>query len=168
MSVLEGRIGRFVKAARSLLIMQAAAALLAVALSVWAFVEVRELAAERERLQARVAELEGQRGAPSPVTTAPNDVPPDATLAPRAPPVLIPVPVPVLGAELPAAGEPAPGTETPAVEPKPTESAAPDCSGDNASQPRCRPGRWGRRTPGVQPVAPEAERGGNQQQPQLN
>ena len=55
-----GRIARFVRAARSLLLMQVAAALLAVLLAVWALTAVWEMAAERDRLRAENERLQAR------------------------------------------------------------------------------------------------------------
>ena len=172
MTELGGRIGRFVKAARSLLLVQAGVALLALALSVWAVFAVRQLAAERDQLQARLAELERQRGSAAPAAATPTaEMPPDANITTPAAPIVIPVPVPVAEPVLPVdtvagATDPAqqPGTATP--------TPAPDCTGASANQPRCRPGgRWNPRPPGVQrpqqPVAPDPQQG-NGQKPQVN
>jgi hypothetical protein len=153
----DGRIGRFVAAARGLLRMQLAAALLALVLAVWALLSVWGLAAERDRLQAQVASLEGQ------LQTRPAAAQPvDNTAAVLAAPILIPVPI-VEAA--PSAGD-IPSTEPPAdtnigggpaLPPEP--QAEQDCGGTNANQPRCRPGRWNRpvlRRP-INPVAPEPQ-----------
>jgi hypothetical protein len=170
MTILDGRIGRFVKAARSLLVAQAAAALLAVGLSAWAFLAVRELAAERDALQAQVAELQGQRAASAPAAAPTADLPPDANLTAPAATVIVPVPVPVIGVEEAPPLEPGPAGEQPGTENGTTPpSSEQDCSGANAAQPRCRPGRWTRRDPPLRPVAPEPQpRSGNQQMPRLN
>ncbi|HEY0114501.1 MAG TPA: hypothetical protein VGB54_02160 [Allosphingosinicella sp.] len=174
--IIDGRIGRFVKAARLLLMVQLGAAALALLLSVWAFLAVRDLAAQRDRLQTRVAELEAARTSPDPAA-----VPPGAPTGPeldanlQAPPPLLTVPMPILIGEtntiLP--GEPPPESNQ-AVEPPAgtgtTTTPAPeaDCTGANANQGRCRPGRWTRRDPAVRPprpTAPEPQRPGNQQTP---
>lgn len=145
-----GRIARFVKAARSLLLMQLAAALLAVLLSAWALTAVWELAAERDRLQAQVQSLEARQPAPA-VTQVPegtntigNGVRPPAIL-----PIAIPVPevAPDVNMIAPDANLVAPTTNqvtAPTTATPPTEQ---DCSGAAAGQPRCRPGRWNRQIP---------------------
>lgn len=150
---MSGRIGRFLRAARSLLLAQAAAALLVLGLAVWAFVEVRELAAERDRLQSRVHQLEAKQPPADPLAGSPPVLPPEP-LPPRpfesgAPPVAVPVPIPV---EEPKTEEPAP-KEQEAEPPPPAEEprTAPDCTGAAANSVRCRPGRWTR--PPQRPVA---------------
>lgn len=173
MTMLDGRIGRFVGAARKLLIVQAAVALLAAALSAWAYFEVRGLAAERDRLQSRVSQLEGQRMAPAALPVqAPVESPEGNLMTAPAASIIIPVPIPVpvtgpdpeIDSAIAGEAPPAPAGVTPAPEV--------DCSGANASLPRCRPGRWRRRDAPVQsPAAPpagETERAGNQQQPRLD
>ena len=169
-----GRIGRFVKAARSLLMVQLVFGLLAVALSVWAFIAVRDLATQRDQLQRRVSELENSRNQGMP--TQPVVAPVDPTMAPV--PIMIPVPIgdPASNSQVPV--EPVPGTP-PATGDQPTDqepttqtptqpNPQPDCTGANAAQPRCRPGRWNRPpVTRVTPVAPEPQRTGNQQQPQI-
>ena len=170
-----GRIGRFVKAARSLLLLQLTAGVLAIALSVWAFVAVRDLAAQRDQLQSRVAELENQRtmGMPS------QPVAPTDGSVMTAAPILIPIPigeaagnvqVPVETAPpTPPAGTTAPTEQQPSGQTPTQPNPGQDCSGANADQPRCRPGRWNRPvlTRPIPRVAPEPQRPGNQQQPQI-
>lgn len=162
------RIGRFVRAARSLLLMQVAAAAVALVLGVWAVLAVRDLATERDELRARVAELETQRPA-APAAAAPSGPtgpapsPLDTEIRP---PAILPVPIPVTETTpdpvVPEPSEPAtipdPTTGEPATTPPPPEQ---DCSGANANQARCRPGRWTRRDPVLQrpvrPVRPEPQ-----------
>jgi hypothetical protein len=144
-----GRIARFVRAARNLLLMQLAAALLAVLLAVWALTAVWELAAERDRLRAQVQSLEARPAVPAVTAAAPeagnaigNGVRPPAIL-----PIAIPVPevAPDVNMIVPdATVAPPPAAQ---VTPPPVETSAPaeqDCSGAAAGQPRCRPGRWNR------------------------
>jgi len=143
MNVIEGRIGRFVKAARSLLIVQAVAALLAVALSIWAFVEVREMAAERDRLQTHVLELERDRAAHEALSTGlPPDAIPMSNLGEAELPFAIPVPVPMTDPNVIAPVEPAVPVEPLAEAPPEEPAVAADCAGADANSPRCRPGRW--------------------------
>lgn len=150
----QSRIGRFVTAARSLIILQVLAALLAAGIAAWAFVEVRALAAERDRLQARVAELEAQRVA-EPTAPAPLPLGPEPAfnqVLPPGPPadlnLMIPAPAPAPEAEGAAPAlppSPAPAAPATAAEPNPAEPepSGPvrrwDCSGLNAQNPRCRP-----------------------------
>lgn len=171
-----GRIGRFVKAARSLLLLQLTAGVLAIALSVWAFVAVRDLAAQRDQLQSRVAELENQRtmGMPSqPLATT------DVSVMTAAP-ILIPIPIGEAASNVQIPVETTPTTPPVTDNPTPTEQQPPgqtptqpnppqDCTGANVDQHRCRPGRWNRPvlTRPIPRVAPEPQRSGNQQQPQI-
>jgi hypothetical protein len=149
-----GRIARFVKAARTLLIMQLLAALLAFALAIWAVTAVWELAAERDRLRAQLDTI--QSGAPlvqeeapiaqNPLPSGPGqtDILPIFIPVPQAPDVNMMLPDPL--AVPPVANqvtEPAPGTP-PAL----------DCAADPA-QPRCRPERW--RPPVRQRPAPRTD-----------
>jgi len=143
MNVVEGRIGRFVKAARSLLIVQAVAALLAVAMSIWAFVEVREMAAERDRLQARVVELERDKAAGEALSTGlPAEAMPTPNSGEAELPFAIPVPVPMTDPNAIIPVEPVAPAEPPAESAVAEPTVVPDCTGADANQPRCRPGRW--------------------------
>lgn len=163
------RIARFVAAARNLMLLQVLAALLAIVIAAWAFVEVRELAVERDRLKARVAELEAAQGTaiapvgpgvplgPDPLVnqTAPFELPPPVDLAPPlvAPDTNVILPgvpptttlppataLPPTTTTPPATATPPPTNQQPTGEP---EAGAPvrrwDCSGANAQNPRCRP-----------------------------
>jgi hypothetical protein len=155
-----GRIARFVRAVRSLLMMQLAAALLAVLLAVWALTAVWEMAAERDRLRAQVQALEGR--APETAATIEevntarpleNGVRPPAIL-----PIAIPVPevAPDVNTILPGSSLTLPPTNQvtpPAIVPPTAEQ---DCSGAAAALPRCRPGRWNRQVPRAEPE-PKAE-----------
>lgn len=178
-----GRIARFVSTARTLLALQVVAALLAVGIAAWAFVEVRGMAVERDRLKARVAELEAQQGSalqtgpavplgPDPLLNqaAPLDLPPPVDLVPPAPAdtnVILPAPAPAEVRPPLAADE-----EPQAPEP---EAAAPvrrwDCSGANAQNPRCRPLMERPNLPlnGLEPrgpaLGPRERAGGNGQGP---
>jgi hypothetical protein len=152
MSAEFGRIARFVSAARNLLLLQVLAALLAVGFAAWAFVEVRGLAEERDRLRARVAELEAQGGAMLPVGPAvplgpepaynqilPTGTPPDLNMI--VPPAVAPD-VNGIAPALPVARPPAPVAEEEpeGAEPEPANPVRRwDCSGLNAQNPRCRP-----------------------------
>ena len=138
-----GRIGRFVKAARQLLLMQLAAALLAVVLAVWAVFAVWELAAERDRLRAQLNEAPTAAAvATAPVIGAPdsldNEIRPPAIM-----PVFIPVPEvpPDVNMIVPETNGAAPAT-APVTEPVVDAPPEQDCTGANANQARCRPGRW--------------------------
>lgn len=155
------RIGRFVRAARSLLLMQLAAAGIAVALSVWAVLAVRDLATERDELRARVAQLETQApangGTPSQAPAGPSASPLDNEVRP---PTILPIPIPVTGPasepEVPEPTEPGAPPDPATGEPGATTPPEQDCSGANARLPRCRrPGRWNPRDPVPQrPVPP--------------
>lgn len=149
MSPGEGRIAGFVRAARSLLLVQLLAGLLAVLLAIWAVVEVRGLAAERDRLRARVTELEAAGGQPQ---VAPVIVPP-----PGAPSYngaidlnqLPPVVEPLMGNEVTNLVEPPPSIDQPDIgndmeePPPPPRNEGPpsrwDCRGAAARLPRCQP-----------------------------
>lgn len=160
-----GRIARFVKAARSLLLMQVAAALLAVLLTAWALTAVWELAEERDSLRAQVQSLQARQpvaaaGAQNVETSRPleNGVRPPAIL-----PIAIPVPEvpPDVNLILPDSNLAAPVTNQMVPPPTATPPAQQDCSGANAGQPRCRPGRWNRpapqRTPPRTPPEPQPD-----------
>ncbi len=156
------RIGRFVSAARSLLLVQLVAALIATALGVWAVVAVRDLAAERDRLRAQVADLEASRGtAAAPAPVGPPQSPLDTEVRPPAIlPIAIPVPeaAPETNMILPGDAPPEavpPGAGEPGAATPPTPQ---ECTGTNATLARCRPGRWvrpdlirQRPTPNTQP-----------------
>lgn len=150
------RIARFVAAARSLLVVQLLLALLATGIAAWAFFEVRAMAAERDRLQARVAELEAaQRIAPvtiegpinpplyaPPVDTQPPplDTPPPSLLPPAGipPSILPPTTTPPTTTTPPPTPLPAPAPDV--VEPTPPLRTAPverDCSGPSSGRPGC-------------------------------
>lgn len=164
MKILDGRIGQFVKAARSLLLVQAAVALLAVGLSVWAFVAVRELAADRDRLQARVAELEAQQPAVAPAAAPPAELPPENNMTAPSSAVIVPVPVPVTGTD--PVPPPDPVLDPPKDEPDGNPPRAEqDCPGPNGTRMPCRPRRWERPQRPLQPVAPEPQSATNQQKP---
>lgn len=174
MSVETGRIARFVSAARTVLVLQVLAALLAVGVAAWAFVEVRGLAVERDRLKARVAELEAQSGAMEPVGPA-LPLGPDPAfnqILPPAPPPdmnLIAPPPPAPEADVPAPVVP------PAANKQEPEPAGPvrrwDCSGANAQSPRCRPPVERPKLPlnNLEPrgpaLGPRETPGGNRQEP---
>jgi hypothetical protein len=176
MNVPGARIARFVRAARSLLFMQLAAAAVALALSVWAVLAVRDLAAERDELRARVAQLETQRPAevtaPTPQVAGPAASPLDSEVRP---PVVLPIPIPVTGTpvepEVPEATEPVTETSPATGEPGTVTPPEQDCTGANAELPRCRRpgGRWNRGDPvlrrPVQPVRPDAQQPPAQRQP---
>ncbi|HZG44923.1 MAG TPA: hypothetical protein VEZ41_01465 [Allosphingosinicella sp.] len=143
-----GRIALFVRASRNLLLMQVAAALLAVLLAVWALVAVWELAAERDRLRAQVQSLETKQPAPvvAAVPEASNEIG-NGVRPPAILPIAIPVPqvAPNVNMIVPDADLVAPTPNQ--VTTPPAETAPPaeqDCSGAAAGQPRCRPGRWNR------------------------
>lgn len=153
------RMLRFVRAARALLWMQLAAALLATGLGVWAVVAVRDLALERDRLLAEVAEIRRARPAPA-VAATPDGLARTPLDTEVRPPAIMPVFVPIVqGPEIPEI----PPVETPPPDaatgtPVPGTQPAQDCTA-NPNQPRCRPGRWSRRDPPVttQPTPPVRE-----------
>lgn len=151
--IRSSRLGAFVQAARSLLVMQVLAAVLALGVAVWALVEVQGLAAERNQLRGRVTELEAQRAVqpdlpPPPGTLPPAPLPPPEPLfnvvdPGFAPTILTPPPVLTPPANTVAPLEPA------GIEPiEPVEEGGPprrdptpprrDCSGVNADRPGCR------------------------------
>jgi hypothetical protein len=153
-----GRIARFVKAARSLLLMQLAAALFALLLAAWAVTAVWELAAERDRLREQVRALQSREPAAA-AETVPTGGPMENGVRPPAIlPIAIPVPevAPDVNMILPGANSTAPATNE-VTEPTIETPAEPDCSGTNAAQPRCRPGRWNRPVPQRQPPRTEPE-----------
>ena len=142
------RIARFVAAARNLMLLQALAALLALAIAAWAFVEVRGLAVERDRLKARVTELEAQQNgsglAPGPAVPLGPDPAFNQMLPPGPPPdynLVVPpiVTTPDANLIVPPADTPPPAAEPGAEEPAAGPVRRWDCSGVNAQQPRCRP-----------------------------
>jgi len=156
-----GRIARFVRTARTLLLVQLAAALLAAIFALWAVVAVRDLAAERDRLRERVAELQTQSTTAAPLAT--ETLGAGEPVAPMVLPVAIPIadPLPETNTILP---EPTLPDANVAAAPPPQTEAPPelDCTGANANQARCRPGRWTRPVPRRPPAeAPPA----NAQQP---
>ena len=152
-----GRIAAFVSAARSLLVVQVVAALLAVGVTGWAFFEVRGLVAEREQLRARVAELEAQAAQPQ-QPLAPVPLGPDPTINQILPPELmlppemnetVPVTVPEVGnvttpVTPPGATVPPGNTMTPQQpnrwnQQPPTTRPQLDCEGADRGRPGCRP-----------------------------
>jgi hypothetical protein len=144
-----GRIGRFVAAARRLMLMQVGAALLALVLAVWAVIAVWELAAERDRLRAQLdaAPESSSMNAAAPATNSATSLD-NEIRAPAIMPVFIPMTeepsdmnmlVPEMNAAAPVANQVA----EPNVEPVPEQ----ECTGANANQARCRPGRWTRPVP---------------------
>jgi hypothetical protein len=150
-----GRIARFVKAARTLLLMQLGAALLAVALAIWAVAAVWELAAERDRLRAQVHAMQSRQPAAEGGPLAENPV-----LNEVRPPALLPIAIPVsqvppdVNMILPDAAAIPPANDQ-ATEPVPeTPPAGQDCTAD-PTQPRCRPERW--RPPVRQRPGPRVE-----------
>lgn len=154
------RIATFVRAARAMLWMQVAAAVLATGLGIWAIVAVRDLAIERDMLADQVLEL--QRGRPEAEPMAsPTGVASSPLDSEVRPPAIMPVYVPILTD--PAITPPIPPIdipprETPVEQPdvNPPPPTAEECAGLNADRRRCRPGRWTQRDPAVvaQPVAP--------------
>jgi len=158
------RIARFVAAARNLLLLQLLAAVLAIVIAAWAFVEVRAMAVERDRLKARVAELEAQQGSavvpagpaiplgpdpllnqaapydiPPPVELPPGPLAPDANvILPGAPPTTTTLPPPTTTP--PTTATPPAGNQQQTAEPEAGGQVRRwDCSGANAQNPRCRP-----------------------------
>lgn len=145
----DGRIARFVKAARSLLMMQLAAALLAVLLAVWALTAVWELAAERDSLRAQVQTLQSRQPEVSTETVETSRPLENEVRTPAILPIAIPVPevAPDVNMIVPEANAIAPDTDQVTVPVPETAPAEQDCSGAAAGQPRCRPGRWNRQVP---------------------
>jgi hypothetical protein len=151
------RIAAFVSAARSLLVVQVVAALLAVGVTAWAFFEVRGLAAEREQLRARVAELEAQATQPQqplvPVPLGPDPafnqiLPPDMTLPPEineTVPVTAPEANVVVPTTPPDTTTTPPGNSATPQQPgrwnqhPPTTRPQLDCDGADRGRPGCRP-----------------------------
>lgn len=179
MSIETGRIARFVSAARTLLVLQLLAALLAIGVAAWAFVEVRGLAVERDRLKARVAELEAQSSAVQPLGPA-IPLGPDPAfnqiLPPGPPPdmnLIVPPPVaPEADVAAPVTPPAANKQEPQVAEPEPAGPVRRwDCSGANAQSPRCRPPMERPSLPlnNLEPrgpaLGPRGTPGGNQQAP---
>ena len=166
MRVRGSRIAAFVSAARSLLVVQVLAALLAIGVTGWAFFEVRGVIAERDELRARVAELEALQGTqpqmpvdPAPLPTDPliNQIlPPDSLV----PPEVQPIPLPDAGAgnaqtlppgATPPVGTPPGTTSPPGQQPpgrwpqqqqpttQPPTRPQLDCNGADRDRPGCRP-----------------------------
>ena len=149
------RIAAFVSAARSLLVVQAIAALLAVGVTAWAFFEVRGAIAERDQLRARVAELEAQAAQPQqPLTPVPlgpdplmNQILPPEVLAPETGPILPDAGNVVVPVTPPQTSEPGntvtpPGRwdqRPPTAQPPATTPPRLDCAGADRANPRCRP-----------------------------
>lgn len=152
------RIAAFVSAARSLLVVQVLAALLAIGVAGWAFFEVRGLVAEREQLRARVNQLETERGqqAQQPVAAVPlvddpliNEVlppevlvPPEVTDAlPEGGNVQIPVTPTVDAAPGNTVAPPGRWDQRPPTTTRPPETTRPqlDCAGADRNRPGCRP-----------------------------
>lgn len=125
----ESRNLRFVRTAKRLLLFQVAASALAVGLAGWALIEVADLVDERDRLAARVAELEAQ---PQADPLYPGDLPPppditDLSVAPPSPPPPAPpgaAPTPQPPAP-PPSPPPAPPPPPPAPVPAPPPPAPP-------------------------------------------
>jgi hypothetical protein len=154
-----GRIARFVRTARTLLLVQLAAALLATTFAVWAVVLVRDLAAERDRLRERVSELQAQSNTAAPPLT--TDMPSSGeAVAPLVLPVAIPVTDPLADTNtiLPSTALPDANVALP-----PPQVEVPPPAEGNATQPRSRPGRWTRPVP--RPTPPADAEPGNRQQP---
>lgn len=141
------RTARFVKAARSLLLVQLVAAVIAAALGVWAVVAVRDLASERDRLRAQVSALESAQpgpDAPSATPAGPTPSPLDTEVRPPAIlPMAIPVPatLPETNTLTPDGGVVATGNES---ENKVADEDTPNCSNPAVGDPRCGPRRWQR------------------------
>jgi hypothetical protein len=178
------RIAAFVSAARSLLVVQVVAALLAVGVTGWAFFEVRGLLVEREQLRARITELEAQAAQPQqpvmPVPLGPdptiNQILPPEMLMPPEINTTVPVTVPETGnvtTPVTPPGTTAPGNSATPQDPgrwnqqQPTTRPQLDCEGVDRGRPGCRPiperppirQLPDRLTPRGEPLAP-------QQQPQ--
>jgi hypothetical protein len=157
MSGESGRIGRFVRVARGLLLMQVAAALIALALAIWAVVAVRDLAAERDRLRDELA-AERSRQPELAAPSAPDQAPIGNEVRP---PAIIPMAVPVMPAA-PDTNVLLPGNLQIETGPPPPEAGPPAAGqeGADGNQGRARPGRW-TRPPQVTPPARDT----NQQRP---
>jgi len=159
MSAERGPIARFVRAARTLLLAQLAAAVVALAFAVWAVVAVRDLAAERDRLREQLSArpAEASATAPGPIEPTPGA---EAGNAPIVVPIAVPIPEGPADTNMLLPGDPLLDGQVPPPEPEPTPPEQ-DCIGANADQARCRPGRWTR-----PPARPPAETPpGNSQQP---
>jgi hypothetical protein len=157
----EGRIGRFLRAARTLFLMQLAAGVLALALAVWAVVAVRDLAAERDRLQSQLADLRARPQPMEVLPTAPaeatqNGLPgvreplanPPAELRPDAPePTDLP-PRPVITPRVPPAGLEPDDPDGPPIQ-TPTRPTP--------QQPTVPPSRYPTRPPTQQPTRPDTQ-----------
>jgi hypothetical protein len=132
----EGLNARFVRTAKRLLLFQVAASALAVGLAGWAAIEVADLVDERDRLTARVAELEAVQlpppdpayqvdEAPAPaltteLPTAPAPTPPTPPRdAKQPPPPQPPSPPPAPPPTPPPAPPPAPPPSPPPAPPPP-------------------------------------------------
>jgi len=165
MSVERGQIGRFVRAARTLLLAQLAAAVIALAFAVWAVAAVSDLAAERDRLREQLA---ARPAGPAAAAPGPLDLPPGENVgnAPVVVPIAVPIPEAPADTNMILPGDPPLEGQVPPPEPEPTPPDQ-DCIGANADQARCRPGRWTRpptaRPPTVRPPAETPP--GNDQQP---
>lgn len=179
------RIAAFVSAARSLLVVQVIAALLAVGVTAWAFFEVRGLVAEREQLRARVNELEAQAAQPqqplAPVPLGPDPainqiLPPDMMLPPEineTVPVTVPetgnvtTPVTPPGTAVPPGNSVAPQQPNRWNQQPPTTRPQLDCDGADRGRPGCRPIPErppiqqipDRLTPRGEPLAPQQPQG---------
>ncbi len=158
------RIAAFVRAARALLWMQVGAGVLATGLGVWAFVAVRDLAAERDLLADQVLELQRAQPAAGPATATPTGVAPSPLDTEVRPPAIMPVYVPIVTGPaitppIPPVDAPPPPDATPDPPPPQNPPTAADCAGPNADPRRCRPGRWNRpdRPITMQPVPQPTE-----------
>lgn len=122
MSGDEPRSLRFVRTARRLLLFQVAASALAVGLAGWAMIEVADLVDERDRLAARVAELEAQPQADPLYPAELPPPPPDITDLPVAPatPAAPPPPATAPSSQPPSPPPPPPSPSPPPAPPAPT------------------------------------------------
>jgi hypothetical protein len=136
--------------------MQLVAALLAIALAIWAVTAVWELAAERDQLRAQLDSVRSRPAsaeADTPLTDNPilNEV--------RLP-ALLPIAIPIIQAPedvnmiLPAPAAVPPVTNQVTGPVPETPPAGADCAAD-PTRPGCSPGRW--RTPVRQRPAPRVE-----------
>jgi hypothetical protein len=106
---------------------------------------VWEMAAERDRLRAQLEAAQSRPAAADPAPTANRpEVRPPAIL-----PIAIPVPeaVPDVNMLVPETNGTAPATNQAGETDGTTGEEEEDCSGANANQLRCRPGRWNRPVP---------------------